>query len=150
MNVKLLGDLLLIRRSDGVRQIGMIELAESAVEELQEGVVIAAGPGKLIEHELLKAEDGQLKRTTIKHWIRRPMSVGVGDSVLFSQYGHQRVKLGGEEFVTLHEESVVAVIPEPVQQPGQEPAPEQPVQEPTPEPTEQEDDTAFLDEPVAS
>jgi hypothetical protein len=80
------------------------------------------------------------------HWIARPMDVAVGDRVLFSQYGHQRVKLDGVEYVTLHEESVVAVIPEP--EPGQEEAPTQPMPEPAP--VEEEDDTASLDESVLS
>jgi chaperonin GroES len=144
MNVKLLDDLLLIRRSDPVRQIGAIVLAESALEELQEGVVIAAGPGKRFERRVLPKLDGGLAMNETAHWIARPMSVAVGDRVLFSQHGHQRVKLDGEEYVTLHEESVVAVIQEP--QPVEAPAPEQPM--PEQEPVEEEDDTPILDESV--
>lgn len=96
MNVRLLGDLLLIKRAAPVTQIGSIVLAESAVEELSEGEIVAVGPGKIC-----KSADGKL-------WLR-PMSVVAGERVLFSKHGHSPVKIEGEEFVTLREDSIVAV-----------------------------------------
>jgi chaperonin GroES len=145
MKIRMIDDLLLIQRSQAATRIGSIELAPGAVEELQEGVVIAAGPGKRFERRVLPKTDGSLTMQDTAHWIARPMDVAVGDRVLFSQHGHQRVKLLGQEYVTLHEESVVAVIPEP--EPGQEPA--EPLQDPVPDPAPlEEDETAFLDESV--
>jgi chaperonin GroES len=95
MHIKLLGDLLLIKRTDAPRKVGSIELAQSAIEELQEGEVVAVGPGK------------QCKSRT-GPWVR-PMSVKVGDHVYFSKHGHQVVKIDGEPYLTLREDSVVGV-----------------------------------------
>src|SRR5258707_12417514 len=105
MNIRMIDDLLLIRRSQAATRIGSIELAPGAVEELQEGVVIAAGPGKRFERRVLPKTDGGLTMQDTAHWIARPMSVAVGDLVLFSQDGNQRVKLLGQGDVTLHEKT---------------------------------------------
>jgi chaperonin GroES len=95
--ITLLSDLLLIkRREPETLSAGGIVIPDVAAEELQEGVVIATGPGKFYPNG--KAP-----------W-RRPMEVKVGDHVLFSKHGHMPVKLYGEDYVTLHEESVVGVV----------------------------------------
>lgn len=63
-------------------------------ERPEQGQVIAVGEGKL-------AEDG---KTRIK------ISVKVGDTVLFSKYGPDEVKIDGEEYYILREDNVLAVI----------------------------------------
>lgn len=97
-------DVVLIRRAAGVEQIGSIVLAESAIEELQEGEVVACGPGKLIERRIAAGSMSERR-----YWSPRPMSVRVGDTVLFSKNGHQMTKVDGEEFVVLREDSIMAV-----------------------------------------
>ena len=54
--------------------------------------MVAVGPGKY--------EDGK----------RAPLQVKVGDTVLFSKYGFDEVKVEGEEYYILSESSVLAVI----------------------------------------
>ncbi len=61
-------------------------------EKPAQGEVVAVGPGKF--------EDGNVI----------PMSVKVGDTVLFSKYGYDEVKVGGEEYYILSESSILAVI----------------------------------------
>jgi co-chaperonin GroES (HSP10) len=61
------------------------------------GIVVAAGPGKLI------------KRST-GEWVRRPMGVAVGERVLFSKHGHQTQKVNGIEYVVLREDSIAATL----------------------------------------
>ncbi len=95
MNVRLLGDLVLIRRKSAEDKVGDILLAPGSVEQLQEGEILAVGPGKAC-------------RSRYGVWVRH-MSVHVGETVLFSKHGHQVVKLDGEELVTLREDSIVAV-----------------------------------------
>jgi chaperonin GroES len=58
-----------------------IFLPESSVKELNEGKVLAVGPGLL-------DKDGK----------RMPMGVQSGDRVLIPQYGGSPVKVGEEEF----------------------------------------------------
>ena len=61
-------------------------------EKPEQGLVIAVGEGRW--------EDGK----------RVPMSVKVGDKVVFSRYGYEEVKLDGEEYYILKEENILAVI----------------------------------------
>ena len=61
-------------------------------ERPSKGVVVAVGPGK--------DDDGDLI----------PMEVAVGDTVLFSKYGFDEVKIDGVEYYILSESSVLAVL----------------------------------------
>lgn len=61
-------------------------------EKPAKGEVIAAGPGKY--------DDGK----------RVPMQVKVGDTVLFSKYGYDEVKLDGETYYILSESNILGII----------------------------------------
>lgn len=58
----------------------------------ERGTVVAVGPGKF--------DDG----------ARAPMTVAVGDTVLFSKYGYDEVKIDGETYFILPESSVLAKL----------------------------------------
>ena len=74
------------------RQIDAL-LAGTAKETPQEAEVIAVGPGKV-------THDGK----------RQPMSVKVGDKILFGKYSGNEVKLDGEEYLIMREEDVLGVL----------------------------------------
>ena len=61
-------------------------------EKPERGMVVATGPGKY--------EDGKLT----------PMHVKPGDTVLFSKYGYDEIKIDGTEYYILSESSVLAII----------------------------------------
>ncbi len=61
-------------------------------EKPMQGTIVAVGPGKY--------EDG-------KHL---PMQVKVGDTVLFSKYGYDEVKIEGKEFYILSESSILGIV----------------------------------------
>ena len=61
-------------------------------EKPAQGTVVAVGPGKY--------EDGK----------RTPMQVKVGDTVLFSKYGYDEVKIGGDEYYILSESNILGII----------------------------------------
>ena len=61
-------------------------------EKPEQGKVIAVGEGRW--------EDGK----------RIPVSVKVGDRVVFSRYGYDEIKLDGEEYYILKEENILAII----------------------------------------
>ena len=70
-----------------------IYLPETADKEKPEqGKVIAVGPGKF--------EDGK----------RTPMDVKVGDTVLFTKYGPNEVKVDEKEYLIAREEDILAVL----------------------------------------
>lgn len=65
-------------------------------EKPEQGIVVATGPGKY-------DEDGER---------RIPMSVSVGDRVVFSKYGYDEVKVGGVEYFIVAEANILAIITE--------------------------------------
>jgi chaperonin GroES len=69
-----------------------IVLPDTAKEKPQQGDVVAVGPGRY--------ENGQLI----------PMEVKVGDRVIYSKYGGTEVKLDGEEYLILSSRDIYAVI----------------------------------------
>jgi chaperonin GroES len=63
-------------------------------EKPEQGKVIAVGDGKW-------NEDGDKKI---------PVRVKVGDTVVFSKYGYDEIKVDGEEFYIVSENNILAVI----------------------------------------
>jgi chaperonin GroES len=61
-------------------------------EKPERGTVIAVGPGKYDEDVLL------------------PMTVKIGDTVLFSKYGYDEVKVAGEDYFIISESNILAVV----------------------------------------
>jgi len=62
-------------------------------ERPEQGEVIAAGPGRLLENGM-----------------RAEMSVKVGDKVVFKKYSPDEVKVEKEEYLVISESDVLAVI----------------------------------------
>lgn len=71
---------------------GIIIPDTASREKPERGTIVAVGPGKY--------DDGVLV----------PMTLKVGDSVLFSKYGYDEVKVDGKEYFILTESSVLAVL----------------------------------------
>ena len=72
---------------------GGIVLPDSAREKPNQGVVVALGPGKLIEKS---GERGQ-------------MSLKQGDRVFYGKYSGTEVELDGETYVIVRESDILAV-----------------------------------------
>ena len=94
MKIRPLQDRLLLRPSEGEEKTaGGIIIPDTAKEKPQEGVVIAAGKGKV-------RDDGKLT----------PLDVKVGDRVLYGKYSGTEVTVAGEKHVILREEDVLAIL----------------------------------------
>ncbi len=72
---------------------GGIVLPDAAQEKPQRGTVVAVGPGKLLD-------SGE----------RCPLSVGVGDLVLFGKYGGTEIEVDGKDVKILRESDILAKI----------------------------------------
>lgn len=70
-----------------------IVLPDTAKEKPQEGTIIAAGPGRVME-------DG----------TRVPLDVKVGDSVLYAKYAGTEYKIENEEHLILKESDILAIV----------------------------------------
>jgi len=93
MKIRPLGDKVVVKASTAEeRTSGGIVLPDAAREKPQQGTVVAVGTGRLLE-------SGE----------RAAMSVKVGDTVIYSKYGGNEVKLDGEEYLILDQESIYAV-----------------------------------------
>jgi len=72
---------------------GGIILPDTAREKPQRGVVIATGPGKLLD-------SGK----------RGEMSVRVGDEVFYGKYTGTQVEFGPDDYVVLRENDILAIV----------------------------------------
>lgn len=72
---------------------GGIVLPDSAKEKPQRGVVVAVGPGRLLD----SGERGEL-------------SVAVGDEVIYGKYGGSDIEINGEEVKILRESDILAKV----------------------------------------
>jgi chaperonin GroES len=70
-----------------------IYVPETAKEKPQEGVVVAAGPGR-------RDEEGE----------RIPMDVAVDDRVLYAKYAGTEVKLEDQKYLILKESDILAIL----------------------------------------
>jgi chaperonin GroES len=88
-----LSDRVVIRAMEETEQMrGGLFIPDTAKEKPQQGEIVAVGPGKY--------EDGKLI----------PMSVKIGDKVLYGKYSGTEVTLDNEPFLILRESDVLAVI----------------------------------------
>ena len=88
-----LSDRVVVKASEDTEQMrGGLYIPDTAKEKPQQGEIIAAGPGKY--------EDGKLV----------PMSVNVGDKVLYGKYSGTEITLDNEQFLILRESDVLAVV----------------------------------------
>ena len=71
---------------------GGIILPDTAQEKPQKGKVLGVGPGK-------RLDSGQLAELDVK----------VGDSVLYGKYGGTEVTVGGQDYVILRADDILAI-----------------------------------------
>jgi chaperonin GroES len=96
MKVKPLQDRLVVKRIEEEQKTkGGIIIPDAAKEKPQEGRVVAVGDGKVLE-------SGQ----------KSPLTVKVGDKVLFGKYSGTEIKIDGDEHLILREDDVLAIIEE--------------------------------------
>ncbi len=98
-NIKPLQDRVVVRRltdeETGTKSASGIIIPDTVSKEKPEqGIVVSIGEGKW-------DEDGEK---------RIPMDVKVGDRIVFSKYGFDEIKIGGEELYIVSASSILAII----------------------------------------
>ena len=94
MKVRPLHDRLIVERVEEKETVkGGIIIPDTAKEKPQEGEVIAAGNGKVLENGTKVA-----------------MDVKAGDRVLFGKYSGTDIKIDGQEYLILREDEVLAIL----------------------------------------
>ena len=95
MNLKPLNDRLIVEPAvkEEVTKMGIIIPDTVDKERPEQGVVIAVGPGKLLENG-----------------TRSTMSVKVGDKIVFKKYSPDEVKIDGKEYLVISESDAIAIL----------------------------------------
>lgn len=95
LNIKPLGNRILVKRSKAIASKGGILLPDSAQEKPKEGEVIAVGPGKY-------DDGGKLK----------PVEIETGDKVLFGSYAGTEIKTDhlDEQYLILSEDEILCIL----------------------------------------
>ena len=94
MKLRPLADRVIVKRLENeTKTASGIYIPDNAAEKHDQGEVLAVGPGRT-------SEEGKLV----------PLTVKVGDRVLFGRYGGQPVKVDGEELLVMKEEDLFAIV----------------------------------------
>jgi len=95
MQLKPLSDRLIVEpiSADEITKAGIILPDTVDKEKPEKGKVVAVGPGKLLDN-------GQV----------HPLSVKVGDIVVFKKYSPDEVKVDDKEYLVLSESDILAVV----------------------------------------
>ena len=95
MKLKPLNDHVIIKpvSEDEVTKAGIVLPDTVDKEKPEKGEVIAIGPGKLLDN-------GQ----------RVPMSVKVGDKVMFKKYSPDEIKIDKEEYLIISESDILGIL----------------------------------------
>ena len=89
VNVKPLADRVLVEAAQAEEKTAFgIIIPDTAKEKPQKGIVIAVGPGKIDE----------------------PMTVAVGDTVLYGKYSGTELSVEGKEYLIMRESDIYAII----------------------------------------
>jgi Co-chaperonin GroES (HSP10) len=94
LKIQPLSDKVLVKplNAEEVTASGIV-LPQTVEEKPMQGEVVAVGPGK-------RLDNGQVA----------PMSVAVGDKVLFTKYSPDEVEVDGEEYLVIEEEKILAIV----------------------------------------
>lgn len=89
-----LGDRVVLKQTDAeeVTASGIV-LASQSQEKPMQGTVVAVGPGGM-------GPNGEKIEMTVK----------VGDTVVYTRFGGNNVKVGEEEFVIVRQDDILAVV----------------------------------------
>jgi len=94
MNVRPLHDRVLVKRvQEETKTAGGIIIPDSAKEKPVEGIVVAVGPGKVLDN-------GTKVIPTVK----------AGNRILFSKYAGTEVKISSEEHLIMREDDILGII----------------------------------------
>jgi chaperonin GroES len=93
VNLKPLADRLVVEHVEQSEKTNTgIFLPDTAKEKPQEGMVVAIGTGRV-------TDDGKTL----------PMSVKVGDRIIYSKYSGSEIKVDGKEYLIISEKDVLAI-----------------------------------------
>ncbi|MDL1969994.1 MAG: co-chaperone GroES [Candidatus Desulfofervidaceae bacterium] len=96
MKIRPLHDRVLVKRiEEETKTKGGIIIPDTAKEKPIKGKVIAVGEGRVLDN-------GQ----------KVPVSVKVGDKIIFSKYAGTEIKIEGEEHLIMREDDILGVIEE--------------------------------------
>lgn len=94
VKIKPLYDRVLVKRLESEQKsAGGIIIPDTAQEKTQIGIIEAVGEGKLLN-------DGSI----------RPLTLKVGDKVVFGKYSGTEIKFDGQEYLITREEELLGIV----------------------------------------
>lgn len=89
LSIKPLADRVIVKPAAAEEKTaGGIIIPDTAKEKPQRGTVVAAGPGKKDE----------------------PVTVKVGDTVLYGKYSGQEISIEGDDYLIMRESDILAIV----------------------------------------
>lgn len=94
MSIQPTQDRVIVKRDEKQNSKNGIILPTESIENANTGIVVAVGDGKY----------------SIETGILMPMSVKVGDKVVFSKYGGQEVDHEGSKYLILRDDEIMGIL----------------------------------------
>ena len=92
MNLRPLGDRVVLRQLEAEETTASGIVIPGAKEKPQEALVVAVGPGKVVDGETVK------------------VNIEVGDKVIYARYTGTEVKIGEDEYVIVSADDILAIV----------------------------------------
>lgn len=92
IGIRPLSDRVVIKRIDERTTDGGIVIPETVTDKSQRGVVVAVGPGKMI--------DGKIQKLTLK----------CNDHIVFGKYSGTDITIKGKDYLIVKEDDIIAII----------------------------------------
>lgn len=93
MSIKPVRDRIVVKPAEIATTTAGGIIIPNAKEKPEQGTVVAAGSGRLLENG-----------------TQIPLEVKVNDTVIYSKHAGSTVKIDGEEYVVLKEEDILAIV----------------------------------------
>lgn len=95
MKLRPLGDRVVIKPTakEEVSKSGILLPDTASKERPEQGEIVAVGPGRMLDNGMVA-----------------PMSLKVGDKIVFKKYSPDEVKVDGEEYLIISESDAMAIV----------------------------------------
>ena len=94
MSIQPTQDRVIVKRDEKANERNGIILPTESIENANTGTVVSVGEGK----------------RSIETGVLMPMSVKVGDKVVFSKYGGQEVEHEGSKYLILRDDEIMGIL----------------------------------------
>lgn len=102
-----LNDRVIIEPEEAIKKIGNILIPDTAQKKTLRGKVVAVGPGKGTGTSRISSMPNEPPE---KHQARVPMTLHVGDTVIYESFAGNTIEHDGKTYIAFREDEIIAKV----------------------------------------